>query len=99
MTKILKREETIVELSENENEDDDDDDDDDSSDSSLSINNADEFEPNISTRDPYDFESDDEHELNANSTAKFDDSSIDDNYRIPPLRIVLARTILTTNER
>lgn len=121
MIQILKREQTIVELSENEN--DDDESSDSLSSSSSSMNSADEFEqdeknlsessitnqvhsfelfdePAVTKRNPYDFESDDEHE--SKHDFKFDESTvndIDDNYRVPPLRIILARTILTNIER
>lgn len=64
-------------------------------------------ENDLSRKNPYDFESDDEHndlvELKAPSHSndsldlQIDEQSISDieqNYRIPPLRIVLARTTL-----
>lgn len=55
----------------------------------------------VSRKNPYDFESDDDDSIK-DLRLQIDEQSISDNeqnYRVPPLRIVIARSVLQNDDR
>ncbi len=124
MIKVLKREITTFNLSDNDNDDESispsspiisDDDESEQDEKNLFESSDSLINNDLSRKNPYDFQSDDDNEtikdsrlqtnkfiLNDSNDFQIEEHSTSDNehiYRVPPLRIVLARTVFQNNDR